>query len=137
LLNVPGGFRPGTEATWMLLENATRRIAILNPYLSDHGIIERMRGASDRGVDVSVVVPGASNNPPAEAALEHRYPDLLSAGVRLWEYPAIMHAKVLVADDAVIVGSLNYDAWALYRNMELSLLIEDADVADLAHETFV
>jgi|GEM_PF-2170620 len=138
LQNVPGGFRPATEATYQLLENASERIDILNPYIADHGIIDRLRdAAADRGVAVNVVVPAESNNPPAEAAFKHHYPKLISAGVRIWEYPEVLHAKVLVADDAAIVGSLNYDAWALYRNVEISLLIEDADVADLVRDTFV
>lgn len=137
LQNVPGGFRPATEATFQLLENASERIDILNPYISDHGIINRLFDAADRGVVVNVVVPAESNNPPAESAFEHHYPGLTSAGVRIWEYPEVLHAKVLVADDAAIVGSLNYDAWALYRNVEISLLIEDADVVEEIRAAFV
>lgn len=137
LQNVSGGFRPATEATWELLEQADERIAILNPYLSDHKIIEQSRDAAGRGVAVEVVIPAESNNPPATAALRHHYRELLDAGVDLREYPEIIHAKVLVADDAAIVGSLNYDAWALYRNLELSLLIEDPGVADRIHQVFV
>lgn len=137
LQSVPGGFRPATQATWAFMEDAQERIGILNPYLSDHDTIDRIEAAARRGVDVTVVVPSESNNPPAQAALNHHYPDLLDAGVHVYEYPQIIHAKVLVADDAVIVGSVNYDAWALYRNVELSLLIEDADVADRVLEVLV
>ncbi|HWV24860.1 MAG TPA: phosphatidylserine/phosphatidylglycerophosphate/cardiolipin synthase family protein [Thermomicrobiales bacterium] len=137
LQNVPGGFRPATQATWALMDSAQERIEILNPYLSDHPTLERIEDAAKRGVDVTVVIPAESNNPPADAATAHRIPGLLDDGVDLYEYPRIIHAKVLVADDAVIVGSLNYDAWALYRNVELSLLIEDADVADRVVQTFV
>src|SRR5699024_9709947 len=130
LQNTSGGFRPGTQAAWQLLDDATERIQILNPYLSDHGTIDRVVDAAKRGVETQVVVPGTSNNPPADAALRQHFPDLLAAGVDLEEYPAILHAKVLVADDATMIGSLNFDSWALYRNLELSLLIEDADVAN-------
>lgn len=137
LQNVPGGFRPATEATRELLENAHTRIEILNPYLSDHGIIDRVENAAIRGVDTTVVVPKASNNPPTDAALADNYPNLINAGVHLLAYPEIIHAKVLVADDATIVASLNYDAWALYRNVEISLLIEDADVTSRVHDRFV
>lgn len=137
LQNVPGGFRPGTQATQELLDNAADRIDILNPYLADPGIIDRLVAAAARGVEVRVVVPGTSNNLPADSAMEYRYPDLLEAGVKIREYPEIIHAKVLIADNAVVSGSLNYDAWALYRNMEISLLFEDDDVAEAARNTFV
>jgi hypothetical protein len=41
-----------------------------------------------------------SNNTPATAAFEHRYPDLLTAGVEVWELPGtVVHAtKVVVAE---------------------------------------
>lgn len=137
LLNVPGGHLPGTQATRALLDNADERIDILNPYLSDPGIIDQIVEAAERGVHVRAVVPEESNSPPAQAALEHRYPELLDAGVEMWESVPIMHAKVLIADDATIVGSLNYDAWAMYRNMEISLLFEDAGVAEDVRQAFV
>jgi phosphatidylserine/phosphatidylglycerophosphate/cardiolipin synthase-like enzyme len=54
----------------------------------------------------------------------------MEAGVKIWEHPGTMHAKVMVADDQVIVGTINYDAWALYRNLEIAILIDDPIVAD-------
>jgi phosphatidylserine/phosphatidylglycerophosphate/cardiolipin synthase-like enzyme len=40
------------------------------------------------------------------------------------------HAKVMVADDRVLVGGCNLDALSLYRNWELNLLLEGEAVAD-------
>lgn len=48
-----------------------------------------------------------------------------------------MHAKVTIADDAMIVGTINYDAWALYCNLEIALLFEDAAIADRGIAEFV
>jgi cardiolipin synthase len=62
---------------------------------------------------------------------------LLDAGVEIWEYPAVMHAKVTIADDVLVVGTVNYDAWALYRNLEIALIFEDADLAEEARQTFI
>jgi len=54
----------------------------------------------------------------AAAALRHRYADPAAAGVELWELPgAVVYAKVVVADDVVSFGTVNLDAWALYRNV--------------------
>ena len=132
LQNLPGGFLPATQASRAVIDAATERLDVMNPYLTDPGMIDRIISAAERGVKVRIVVPGISNNVPADAALRHNFPRLLEAGVEIWEYPVVMHAKVTVADDAVIVGSLNYDAWALYRNLEAALLLEDATVADTA-----
>jgi cardiolipin synthase len=137
LQNIPGGFLPATQASREVLEEATGTLDIMNPYFTDKGMLDRIVDAGKRGARVRLLVPVASNNPPADAALRHQYERLQDAGVEIWEYPAVMHAKVTVADDTVIVGTVNYDAWALYRNLEVALLIEDPAVADDVRATFI
>jgi cardiolipin synthase len=129
LQNIPGGFLPGTEASRDVIERATKRIEILNPYFTDPGIIDRVVDAAERGVDVRLLVSAKSNNAPADAALTHHYPRLMDAGIEILEYPGTMHEKLTIADDRVIIGTINYDAWALYRNLEIALLFEDAGLA--------
>ena len=36
-----------------------------------------------------------------------------------------------------MIGTINFDSWALYRNHEIALLIEDAAVADDARAVLV
>jgi phosphatidylserine/phosphatidylglycerophosphate/cardiolipin synthase-like enzyme len=55
---------------------------------------------------------------------------LQAAGVEVWLHPVFPHAKVVLADDRALVGSTNLDAWALYRNWEIGILIEDAAFTD-------
>lgn len=137
LQNFPGGFLPGTQASRAVIEAATERLDIMNPYFTDPGMIDRIVDAAERGVRVRLLVSERSNNAPADAALKHEYGRMLDAGVEIWEYPATMHAKVTIADAAMIVGTINYDAWALYRNVEIALLFEDAAVADMGVAQFV
>ena len=107
----------------------------MNPYLADRDIIERMILAAERGVDVRVVTSKESNNAPAAWAMKYRYDDLLDAGVEIWEVPGtVVHAKLVVADDVAQFGTLNLDAWALYRNFEIALMVDDAAIADLLIE---
>ena len=90
-------------------------------------MIERIRAAASRGVKVRVVVSETSNNDQATAALRHRYADLIAAGVEIWELPGtVVHAKVVVADDVVSFGTVNLDAWALYRNSEMMMIARSA-----------
>ena len=63
-----------------------------------------------------LVVSDDAHGGIAAAAFKHHYDALLDAGVRVWEYPALVHAKVIVSDDRALVGTLNLDAWAMYRN---------------------
>ncbi len=128
---VPGGFVSATQAARELIDSATTCLDIMNPYVADRDMIERIIRAAERGADVRVITSKESNNAPAAWAMKHRYDDLLDAGVEVWEYPgAVVHAKLIVADDRVQFGTLNLDAWALYRNFEIALMVDDADVAD-------
>jgi cardiolipin synthase A/B len=86
-------------------------------------------------VKVRVVVAERSNNHAATAAVKHRYADLADAGVEVWELPdTIVHTKVVIADDVVSFGTLNHDAWALYRNSELVMIAGSAEAAALLRE---
>ncbi len=46
----------------------------------------------------------------------------------------MVHAKVVVADDIVSFGTVNLDAWALYRNNEIMMLARSAETATLLEE---
>jgi cardiolipin synthase A/B len=93
-------------------------------------MVDRILAAARRGVRVRVVVSEVSNNAQASAAFRHRYRELLDAGAEIWELPGtVVHAKVVVADDSVSFGTVNLDAWALYRNSEIAMLVSSADVA--------
>ena len=132
---VPGGFVSATQATREMIDKTTRRLDIMNPYLTDDGIIGRIIRAAERGATVRIVVSQESNNGLATAALRHRYEQLFAAGIEVWEYPgAVVHAKLIVADDHVQFGTVNLDAWALYRNFEVAMIAENADTAELFEE---
>jgi cardiolipin synthase len=134
LHNVPAaGHLANTDAIELLIERAERRLDVINPYVADQGILERMMAAARRGVRVRFVVPAESNVWATAGALEHRFADLLAAGVEVRQHPVLPHAKVVLADDRVLVGTTNLDAWALYRNWEVGLLFEDAAVTETVH----
>jgi cardiolipin synthase A/B len=90
---------------------------------------------NERQPKVRLVVSEKSNNDQATAALKHHYRDLIEAGVEVWELPgAVVHAKVVVADDVVSFGTVNLDAWALYRNSEVMMIARSAETAALLEE---
>ena len=132
---IPGGFVAASQAIREQIDGARERLDVMNPYLTDRDMIERILAAARRGVKVRVVVSEKSNNAQATAALKHRYADLLAAGVEVWELPGtVVHAKVVVADDVVSFGTVNLDAWALYRNSEIMMIARSAEAAALLEE---
>jgi cardiolipin synthase A/B len=129
---IPGGHVAASEAIREQIDGARERLAVMNPYLTDRDMIRRIVAAARRGVQVRIVVAETSNNAQAAAALKHRYVDLLDAGAEIWELPGtVVHAKVVIADNVVSFGTVNLDAWALYRNSEVMMLTQSAQVATL------
>ena len=132
---IPGGLVAASQAVLEQIASARERLDIANPYLTDHDAIGRILAAARRGVKVRVLVSEKSNNAEAGAALRSRYAELAGAGVEVWELPGpVVHAKVVVADDGVSFGTLNLDAWALYRNSEIVMIAKSREAAKLFEE---
>ncbi|MGI9597489.1 MAG: phospholipase D-like domain-containing protein [Acidimicrobiales bacterium] len=132
---VPGGFSSATQQVREMIDQASERLDIMNPYLTDGDIVDRIVVAAERGVKVRLLLSEQSNNSAAQRASEHFFPRLIDAGVEVWLYPdAVVHAKVVVADDLVHFGTLNLDAWSLYRDFEVALVAENPDTADMFRE---
>ncbi len=131
IMNWPRGWLPLSDAAVDLIRGATRRLDVMNYYIGEPHVIREIVAAARRGVRVRLVVADSAHaNAVTYRAFQHHYDALVGAGVEVWEYPAVVHAKVIVADERVLVGTLNLDAWAMYRNPELGLLFDDAEVAD-------
>jgi cardiolipin synthase len=132
---IPGGFVAASQAIGEQIDSARDRLDVMNPYLTDRDMVGRIVAAARRGVNVRIVVSEKSNNRQATAALRHRYAELAAAGAEVWELPAtVVHAKVVVADEVVSFGTVNLDAWALYRNSEIMMIAHSAAVAALFEE---
>ena len=102
----------------------------MNPYLTDRAAIDALVGAAGRQVKVRLILPAKADKPAVGGAMRHHYGRMIEAGIEIWEFPAVAHAKVLVRDDeSVMIGSLNLDALSLRRNPELQLQLEDSDTS--------
>jgi len=112
----------------------------VNPY------IQALRAAAMDGVDVRLLVPGASDIPIVQAISRAGYQPLLEAGVRVFEWNGpMLHAKTAVADTRwARVGSTNLNLSSWMGNYELDVAIEDEPFArameqmyldDLGHST--
>ena len=91
------------EAVYMdILNRSQRYVHIMTPYLILDGEMETaLRFAAQRGVDVTLILPGIPDKQMPYALAKTHYPSLLEAGVSIYEYtPGFVHAKVFVSDDA-------------------------------------
>ena len=137
LHNAPGRFRPITTELARLFETATETLDVVNPYVTDRGMIRRIAQAAERGVRVRLFVPAKANKRTCELARQYHDARLLDAGVRILEHPAMLHAKAFVRDgEEVIAGTCNLDAWSLRRFFEIDLQLWSEDVAAQFEERF-
>jgi len=87
--------------------------------------------AAQDGVDVRLLVPGASDIPVAKALSRAGYRPLLDAGIRVFEWNGpMLHAKTAVADGRwARIGSSNLNLASWLGNWELDVAIENAAFA--------
>jgi cardiolipin synthase A/B len=137
LHNAPGSYRPITAAIAELLDDARETLDVVNPYVTDKGMIRRIEDAARRGVKVRLFVPGKPNNWACAAAQRFHHEGLLDAGVRILEHPVMLHAKAFVRDgEDVLAGTCNLEAWSLKRFFEIDLLVRSSNFATLFGERF-
>jgi cardiolipin synthase len=135
--NAPGGYRPITREIARVLESAERTLDVVNPYVTDRRMIRRVADAARRGVRVRIFVPANANNWACAAAQRFHHAALLDAGVRILEYPTMLHAKAFSRDgEEVLAGTCNLEAWSLKRFFEIDLLLRSPDVAAQLEERF-
>lgn len=137
LHNAPGSYRPITTAIVEIIDGAQHTLDISNPYVSDRAMIRRIAEAARRGVTVRLFVPANANNWACAGAQQHHHAALLDAGVRIVEYPAMLHAKAFVRDgEDVLIGTCNLDAWSLKRFLEVDIRVRSPQLAAQFEERF-
>jgi cardiolipin synthase A/B len=117
------------DAYFIFITQATRRVWIATPYfIPSPPIVEALRTAAGRGVDVRVIVPARSDVSVVAWAARSYYRNLLEAGVRVFEYQGpMLHAKALVQDDRLLsVGTANIDSRSFRLSFEVSCFVESA-----------
>lgn len=120
---------------------ARRKLYIASPYfVPDEHTRNAVADLARRGVDVRILLPNHHTDAkPIRQASHSYYDELLSAGVRIWEYqPTMMHSKLVVVDGCwSVVGSANMDIRSKELNEENALGILDAGLASALEATFL
>ncbi len=100
-------------------------------FIPDQQILRALLAASERGVDVRIILPKDSNHVLSDWLSRGFYKSLLEAGVTILLYRnAMIHAKTATIDGAwSTVGSANIDRLSLTGNYEINLEIHDEDFA--------
>jgi cardiolipin synthase len=107
-----------------------KRLDMIFAYFAPPGAMLRRIGRLGRRGQARIITAAKSDNNATIAAARNSYSRLLRRHVRMYEYqPAKLHTKIAIIDDAVHIGSSNFDFRSFYLNLEIMLRIEDAGFA--------
>lgn len=119
--------------------SAQKRVWITNPYfIPDFKLIRSLCSVSRRGVDVKILLPSRSDVLGIKFAMEGFYTLLLSFGIEIYEYaPSMLHAKILIFDDWVSMGSSNLDPRSIFYNLEIDAILKEPESIRSIENQFV
>lgn len=138
LLSGPGrGRSPIKHALRRDLARAQNVQIIVAYFLPTWRIRRSILRVAQRGGRVQMILAGKSDVMLSQLAGQSLYRRFLRAGVQIHEYtPQILHAKLIIIDDVVYVGSSNLDQRSLNINYELMVRFENEEMAAEARQVF-
>jgi cardiolipin synthase len=117
----------------LAIASAKKTLRIENAYfLPDDLVRKELVAAAKRGAEVEIIVPGKNiDQKLVRAASRRHWPELLDAGIKIYEYePTMLHTKLLIVDDKFVsVGSGNFDNRSIRLNDEANLDVLSSDFA--------
>lgn len=108
------------------ISSANQRVHIFTPYfcVSDK-LASALEFAALRGVDVKIILPHIPDKPYAFELSKATAQLLKRSGVQFYEYtPGFMHAKSVICDNQVFLGSYNFDFRSMRVNYECGIMFE-------------
>ncbi len=124
-------------STQAMFNVARRRVWITTGYFfPQEPLLSSLKLCAARGVDVRLLVGAKNPHPYIILGARCYYEELLSYGVKIFEYSnGTHHAKVMLVDDAWFsVGSANLDVRSMNLNFELNVTIYSQQCARLLEE---
>jgi len=100
-------------------------------FVPDQMLLEALKAAVRRGVDVRVLLPWNSNHVVANWITHSYFTDCMQAGIRIFGYQyAMLHAKTCTVDgEWSTVGTCNLDRLSLVGNYEINVAIYSEEFA--------
>ncbi|HMB20277.1 MAG TPA: cardiolipin synthase [Spirochaetota bacterium] len=133
------GIKPIQLAYLTAIKHAHESIFITNAYfIPDRKIYRALVNASNRGVDVRLILPGKNDLPFVQYASRYLYKRYLKHNINVFEYQEnILHAKTAVIDGIwSTVGSSNLDRRSFKKNREINAIVLDNEFGKEMVNTF-
>ncbi|MEW5569158.1 cardiolipin synthase [Rossellomorea marisflavi] len=109
-----------------MITSAQKSVWVASPYfIPDEDIFSALKIAALSGVDVRLLVPHKPDKRIVFHASRSYFPDLLEAGVRIYEYQkGFMHSKIIIVDgELASIGTSNMDMRSFHLNFEVNAFL--------------
>ncbi|CAH0344489.1 cardiolipin synthase [Bacillus sp. CECT 9360] len=124
----------GPDNEWTVIKNiffsmissAKESVWIASPYfIPDEDIFQALKIAALSGLDVRLLVPKNPDKRIVFHASRSYFPELLEAGVRVFEYKnGFMHSKIVIVDNELAsIGTSNMDMRSFHLNFEVNAFL--------------
>lgn len=113
------------------INQATKRLWLTSPYfVPDDALLTALISAGLRDVDVRLLIPKKGDSRLVDLAARSYLPELLAAGVRVYEYETrFIHAKTIVCDNDIgMIGTANLDNRSFRLNFEVIAVVYGEEV---------
>ena len=128
------------QAYFTLINLSRKYVYISTPYfMPGETTINSLKTAAMSGVDVRIMIPHKSDSPLTSWCTRSYIEELLTAGVRVFQYQAgFNHSKIIIVDGLVsTVGTANMDMRSFEQNFEINLILYDRNESRKLSEFFL
>jgi cardiolipin synthase A/B len=109
-----------------MITSAQESVWVASPYfIPDEDIFSALKIAALSGIDVRLLVPHKPDKRIVFHASRSYFPELLDAGVRIYEYQkGFMHSKIVIVDNELAsIGTSNMDMRSFHLNFEVNAFL--------------
>jgi cardiolipin synthase len=120
------------------IRQSRARLWIVTPYFAPTPtMLFQLRLAARRGVDIRLVLSKKSDVLLSRLAAMGLYRKLMQWGIKVCEYePSVLHRKLWIIDDLVLVGSTNLNHRSFIHDLELDVILRETKEVKRASELF-
>ncbi len=121
------------------IDRAEKTVRLANAYFVPDGVLlNALREAAERGVDVQIIVPWISNHIVVDWLARGYFTQCLKAGIKVYGYRHMLHAKTCTIDGQwSTIGTANLDRLSSVGNYEINVEVYSTTLAHQMEQLFL
>ncbi len=122
-----------------IISSAEKRLYVMTPYfILEDTLTNLIINKARSGVDVRIILPGIPDKSFVYVVSKNNAEKLVRYGVKIYYMKnSFVHSKLVLTENAVIVGSINMDLRSFYQQFECALYTNDEKTMSAVHFDFL